>query len=487
MAGGKIWYEYAGDAQHPYRYNVYMILERDISGVTMTSYLPATICITSSCFSTTTLSMPLLPFSIKPGSDTIPGSYSGSIVTPGQSDCLGQMSSVAAESYFLHQQVDLPGKCADFSFNYSVSARNASSNLTTSGNFYIEAKLNNLHGPNSSPRFINPAFKSFCVGTSFEWSQEALEPNGDSIYYDFGTPQTGNCGNPVAMTFRSGYSQSNPMTTVNGINLDSNSGLLSFTPAQTEVVVIHIVATEYRFDSILQLHLIVGSSEMDIQIPIVANCRAEIGTWLTDRTDSVKNIAPILCGDSIVNIKTKRKFLNTSLAADGSDFALLNSKGTLLPIIGAGIGAKGNSSNEAASFWLKLNDTIGHNDTLTLITRVGNDLNTLVNTCGGELNAGDSVIVVVNSCNSWITKVEYSTPQLKLYPNPVRSRLDINIGNNIINGHIQVINLNGGIVLEKTISGQTQYQINLGFLPVGIYLLKVTSNNWSQVSKFQKI
>jgi hypothetical protein len=486
IAGGKIWYEYAGDSMHPYRYDVYMIIERDVSGVPMSSYLPAQVCITSSCFSTINISMPLLPFTLQPGSDTLAGSYPGSIVTPGQTECLGQMSSVSAESYLVYKQVDLPGKCSDFSFNYSVNARNYTSNLTQVGNFYIEAKLNNVFGPNSSPRFINPAFKSFCVGKNFKWSHEAIEPDGDSIYYELGIPKTGLCGNPTNMTFVTGYSQTSPMTTTNGITLNHRTGLLTFTPAQQEEVIIHINATEYRFDTLLQIYYLVGSSEMDIQVPIVNTCRAEDGKWLTDPNDTLANISPIICGDSIIRIKTSENFIKSSLAKDGSDFAILNSKNVLVPIVSAGINSGGFSSLEASSFWLKLSDTVAYNDTLTLITRVGSDLNTLLNTCSGLLNAGDSVTIIVNTCNTWINQKEYKVSPFEFYPNPAGEYLNIRLPQNTVT-EVVIFDIRGRAVIKRKFYDNSNSRIQLNELASGIYTIKAYSNNWSQVSKFQKL
>ncbi len=311
-AGGEIWYEYIGTTQNPHRYQVFLEFYRDVSGIPAPSTY--NICVSSSCFGNSSVTATLYPIIPKFGSDTIPGSVPGSIITPGQSYCVDVNSpgQVITETYLAMAVVDLPGVCADFVFAYSVSARNPSTNLTTSGNYYIEATLNNLNGPNTSPKFINPATKSFCVGRPTIWSQAATEPDGDSIYYAFGTPMTGGCYNSTPMVFSTGYSATNPMSTVSGISLNPGTGLLLFTPSQPEVDVIHLTTTEYRFDSTLQTYSIVGSSEMDIQVSIVTGCRIEMGKWLTDPTDTLNNVAPIKCGDSIVNISTKRNFLTSS-------------------------------------------------------------------------------------------------------------------------------------------------------------------------------
>src|SRR5690606_39190616 len=120
---------------------------------------------------------------------------------------------------------------------------NSSDNLTSAGNITLTAKLNSILGPNTSPKFLNPAAKSFCVGTPFIWSQAAVEPDNDSLYYDFGVPLAGTCTAPTPMTFATGYSRTQPMTTVNGISFNNRNGTLRFIAAQQEVVVINITIT----------------------------------------------------------------------------------------------------------------------------------------------------------------------------------------------------------------------------------------------------
>lgn len=486
IAGGKIWYEYAGDSLHPYRYDVYLIIYRDVTGVTMCpGYCPASICITSSCFGGQNVNAPLLPFVLQPGSDTTAGSYPGSIITPYAASCTdpNDPGMVFTEAYRFHAQVDLPGKCADFQFAYSVNARNPSDNMATSGNFTIKATLNNTQENNTSPKFLNPGVRSFCVGRPFEWSQAAIEPDGDSLYYDFGIPQEGTCTSPTNMSFKTGYSSSSPMTTVNGITIDHRTGMLSFTPSQIEVDVINIQVKEYDFTPTFGMWYLKGSSIMDVMVPVVSGCTSNQISFKNVFQDTI--IAN--CGDSLIQLTTSEKFMAGSIAGDGSDFALINSQGNLLPIIAAGVDPAQAHKVEVNSLWLKLKDSIYYNDDLTLISRIGNDLNSLVSICNLELDAGDTIPFIVNSCNTGIgTKEVTSGPEMQLFPNPVNNTLRITLPSATGAGNLIIHDLKGKQVYSGEFTSP-DLELMLDFLPKGMYILKATADQWSDVSQFEKL
>lgn len=118
-AGGEIWYEYAGNAQFPHRYNVYLMLYRDVSGIAAPANAP--ICIRSGCFTTINKTATKLPFVLQPGSDTTMGT-SGSIITPELTDCINLNSPgtmVITEAHRYYTQVDLPGPCGYYIFLFT--------------------------------------------------------------------------------------------------------------------------------------------------------------------------------------------------------------------------------------------------------------------------------------------------------------------------------------------------------------------------------
>ena len=485
LAGGRIWYEYIGDAQNPHRYYVYVEIARDVTGVFMS--LPGDICVKSSCFTTTTHTAPLVPYYPPFVKDTLMGSIPGSFAILDRSACVDiqypSFLSLLKPTFYVRKLI-YQEFCSDFIFSYDDAARNSNSNLASSGNFHIEAKLDNTSGPNSSPKFQNELSKNFCVNTPILWSQRANEPDGDSISYSFDYPALGNCTANSPATFRPGFSVQSPIRTTGGIQLNSSTGLLSFTPSQSEIDVIHLVATEYRLNSSNQQYYIVGTSAMDAQIAFSPYCRKENGRWLFDST--ISHIE-MLCGDSILEINSKRKFLKSTLASDGSDFILVNSKGNLVPISSATTDPSETHDIEASTVLLKLIQPLSYNDTLTLYSRKGNDSNTLINTCANELKANDSLKITTSNCATWIGSDEENLVPFSLYPNPTTGNVNVNLPNGWVFGYITIIDINGKILTRKALRGETNQQVNLGFLPTGLYVIKITSDNWTHSARFQKI
>ncbi len=426
-AGGEIYYEHIGATPSAHVYRVYLILYRDVSGIAAPT--TANICLRSSCFGQSSQTAQILPFVLQPGSDTTAGP-NGSIITPELTDCVDATDPnlVVTEAYRYATTFTLPGTCADFTFSYSLSARNPSTNMTTSGLFYIESVLNNTLGPNSSPQFLNPAAKSFCVNTPFIWSQAAVEPDGDSLYYDFGTPLTGGCYAPTPMTFQAGYSRTNPMTTANGIQFNNRTGTLRFTATQPEVDVINITVTEYRFNTTIQQYLVVGTTVRDLQVPVVTGCKvgATNGPQFstssfptqTVNADSIKGFGfskigndsnlvngqyeydiPVIdynCFDNEVNVLFKDGIYCETVSDDGSEFRIIGPDSVARPVIGVRKNCRPDLVTKSID--LLLHKRLDVNGDYFLQIKTGNDGNTLTNKCGFPLAPFFMVIIRVTDC-----------------------------------------------------------------------------------------
>lgn len=490
LAGGEIWYEYAGTAQNPNRYDVYVILYRDISGVPMCpSYCPITLCISSSCFADFSVPAPLYPFTVKPGSDTAIGTYPGSIILPSTTQCVSSNAPnlVFTEAYRFHAQVDMPGNCSDITISTSINARNASSNLVSTGNFHIAANLNNTLGNNSSAHFLSSGSASFCAGVPTIWQQRAIDPDGDSLYYELGHALDGICFNPSPITYSSGYSSNNPITTTNGINLDHRTGIMSFTPSQVEVVVVNLRVKEYRYNSAVSQWLLISSTMRDVQIPIVSNsdCSVPPQIWFNMTEPSSNTVTSTLkCNDSIVEISFVEDILTNTIAPDGSDFALLGSTGTILPIVAATFPS---NVTQTKKIKLHLHEPISYNDSLALITRVGSDLNTLQTICSNAIPAGDSLMLSVTGCNTSISTEEIYFDEISLYPNPANSHLSFVTGKfGKSTAEIEITDYTGKVVVKKSNHSLSE-DLNISELPAGGYLIHLYSNQWIQTLKFEKL
>ncbi len=490
LAGGEIWYEYVGDSLNPYKYKIYLRLYRELNKATLGT--SAQICIKSSCFSSQNYWAQLIPIydSVAP-LDTIQGSVPGSILTPDLLDCVDTNASglVFSEVYLYSVTVNLPGKCQDFNFSYSTCCRNNNDNIITGSShyFYIDAGLNNLNGPNSSPQFINPAVKSLCVGSDLRWVQTAIEPNGDSLFYHFAAPQDANCGGTrTLITYKPGYSYDQPISTQNGILFDHATGIFTGKLTQPEIDALKIIVEEYRFDSTLSVYTKIGYSSVDIEIVVVGSCGPIQTNWLSSDTTSIGPGNTFSCGDSIIRLVSTKRFDVSTLALDGSDFALHNSQGTVIPIIAAGVDNPGYLGLVSKSFWLKLHKPLWYNDTLILVSRLGNDLNTLYNTCGLQLHEGDSIQYIVSSCATKIGLTESALSEsIKVYPNPANEVLNLEINENSRGSMAVVYNLNGQKLWSRKLNS-LQTLIPIQHLPNGIYILKIKGASETEVVKFEK-
>lgn len=482
MAGGEIWYQYIGTTAHPHRYNVYLGLYRDVSGIELCYGGSCTkqICISSSCFNTINLTVNQIPFtSSNIGGDTTLGT-DGSIITPSMTDCVDSNSPgiVTTEYYLFSGQVDLPGTCADYKFSFSENARNPSDNVTLAGNFDIEATLNNIIGHNSSPEFLVSGNRDFCIGKSYQWIQTAKENDGDSLYYEFTAALSGNCGEviPPSVTYTTGYTAFQPIQTANGVSLGQN-GIISFTPIQQEVDVVTIKIKEYRFVPSLSDWLQIGSIMRDMLVPITAQCDTT-NFMLKSPSDSLANSTlngkpsqTISCGDSIIHITLNKKFSTGTLAPDGSDFGLVNSEGQVMPIIKAGTNV--GPYSETNHFWLKLYNPIYYDDTLILYSRLGNDLNTLLSNCADELPVNDTIYIISNGCNTRFSISKSEKNNIAIFPNPAHNHISV-VLNGIAtkNTYALIMDLSGKVLIKRNLHAH-ENRIELKNLSQGTFMLSI--------------
>ncbi|AEV31956.1 hypothetical protein Oweho_0946 [Owenweeksia hongkongensis DSM 17368] len=492
MAGGDIWYEYAGDSLYPHRYNVFIKLYRNrVNAATLCSGGPCTIniCISSSCFPSQNVVATLVPYIPQSGSDTTSGSVNGSILTPEFNDCSDPMSaSPATEQYLFKGQVDLGGICSDYEFGYSLCCRNVSDNLvnSTSLDFKLIAKLNNTLGHNSSPKFITPGSKSLCINTAYSWPQTATEPDGDSVYYAFRTPLDGTgCGTlPEYCAFAPGFNEQNPMTTFGPMILNPITGDLNFTPAAVEVVTFKVNAFEYRFTSTGQ-PILIGESSRDVQLPITGNCGTPPQEWLAISKDT--NAAPVLkCNDSSVTVFLDQLIYTNSIATDGTDFSLLNSVGDILPIISAEAKSLNGQSLKTNQIKLTLHQPIMYNDILQLKIRLGSDLNTLMSTCGYEIDEGDSLILKVEDCTTSISLDELNFNYFSTYPNPTNDLINFQYTKSAKHVSLEVLDFTGRIVLQNNFIKLPE-NISVKHLPQGIYFIRISTKEWTETKQFEKL
>lgn len=170
--------------------------------------------------------------------------------------------------------ITLPDNCTDWVFSYDLCCRN--SDITTietpgSEDIHVEATLNNQDfSCNNSPDFTNHPIAYLCAGDTVCFNHGANEIDGDSLVYSFITPTTGN-GAGDTVTYMPGYSNSQPISSVPPVTLDSATGDICVSPDTAQVSVMEVKVEEYRNDTLI------GAVQRDIQFR-VEDCPSDTNT-----------------------------------------------------------------------------------------------------------------------------------------------------------------------------------------------------------------
>ncbi len=436
-AGGEITYRYIGDSTNiPYNYCITLTIYRRNETGSAGLGATANITINSTCFAQQNLTLNR----IAPGPGQAAGD--GGHIVPNYTPCIDELNP-GSTFYRISQHiyktcVVLPGKCADFRFSYSLCCRNANiTNLQnpSSQNLYLQSTLNNTRQPNTSPRFVNPAAKSFCVNTSspFVWSQNAVEPDMDSLNFTLQQPWTAFNG-PIA--WAAGYTTPQPMTTRNGFNINAKNGTFFFQPTNVENDVIKIVVEEWRYDTIIQLYYQVGTAIRELQVPVVSQCNpvavagiaidstvldpngqpagtalytvdslltrfniTRIGNPITGSGPAATTRLPVVpyeCFDSIVTLEFDKGLVCDSFSVDGSEFRIIGPDKVLRPVVGVQTNCGPDLLTRKVNLQLhKSLDTVGD---FLLYIKTGNDGNSLVNECGFPVDSFFAIIIRIDQC-----------------------------------------------------------------------------------------
>lgn len=271
FAGADLTYKCIGGND----YLITLAFYRDCGGISMDSYIPATVnfkCGTNANFN---FSAQLYLITGSPQEITRPCPLLPTKCNNG--------NYYGIQEYIMQATVTL-APCANWKISYTNSARNLVSTVpnNTSNNFYVMAILDNLHAAcNSSPYFTNKPVSIVCAGQQFCYNHGAIDDNGDSLVYSFYSPMTTDSAYTVSYAFPYTYQnflQSNP-----AIWLDSLTGDICFTPTAILTTITGIRVKEYR--KINGNYMLIGMVHRDMQLKI----------------DYCSNTLPVLSGMDTLN------------------------------------------------------------------------------------------------------------------------------------------------------------------------------------------
>ncbi len=170
--------------------------------------------------------------------------------------------------YIYRGRVTLPNACADWSFRWRECNRADGIANLNPGTYclFLEAKLNNLNGNNSSPNFTNDANGFVCINQLTEYNPGAVESDGDRLSFTSISPLTNINTN---IPFRTGLTPTNPLPNTTGFSVENSTGRISFTSTAAQRSVITVLVQEFRNGTFI------GSVMRDMQF-LVRDCANEL-------------------------------------------------------------------------------------------------------------------------------------------------------------------------------------------------------------------
>jgi hypothetical protein len=194
--------------------------------------------------------------------------------------------------------VYLPFSCNNVRLSYGICCRiNAITTLSNPGaeSVYGEAYVNTNIANNDSPVFNDHPFIYSCVGQASVYDASAVDPEGDSLVYSLVDALEG-FNNPVEYSV--GYSGTNPFPTTSGVQINPQTGIVSFTPAAIFRAPLVVKVEEYRNgQKIGEVLRDIGlfAENCNNQSPIAMPINWNMGGTTYDTTACVSN--PQICFD----------------------------------------------------------------------------------------------------------------------------------------------------------------------------------------------
>ena len=187
-----------------------------------------------------------------------------------------------------------------------------------------------------------------------------------------------------------------PFSSLNGVTIDNQTGIVSFIPTQIQVGVMAILVKEYRNG------IEIGSVRRDIQINIVGACVVNppaFTTFPVTLGSANYNGVGVQCGDSSVILSFGNNPVQCkSIEPNGTDFRILAPNQQPNPAISAtAINCQGGVTDSIlVHFYYPLKYGVTY-----LWTKIGTDNNTLLSECGSAMAEYDTIPIVLEDTSKY--------------------------------------------------------------------------------------
>ncbi len=101
-------------------------------------------------------------------------------------------------------------------------------------------------------------------------------------------------------------------------------------------------------------------------------------------------------------------------------------------------------------------------------------------------NTLSSEIISSSSSSVTLSKLDFKDKMVMFYPNPVEEELTVVLQESLIDGVIEIIDINGRTILKTKVGSNNIYKIDTQLLIQGVYFFKISSNGVTSVEKIIK-
>ena len=464
-------YEYIGDSTgNPLDYMVYwrMIdpITPPLSSFQFEVHAP--------CFST--INVTALPY-YDPGDSIL---ASGKVYLDDLFNCASQVDVGDSLSLMKFKAVvTLPDSCNDILFINSnvfygiIRGDNVSSTSTGSASYVATATLNNSNGPNSSPVFQTQMAQTTCPDVIFNYSQSAIDEDGDSLYYWYHDRSD----------WANGYNLLKPFPSSRPIIWDSSTGRMILQPDTSGRFVLTVSIEEHRYDSLSSSYYKISVTERNTILYVTDTCRFK-----------AKNLSPLIahnpnCGTDSIVITLASPIKSNTLSI--GEFRLFR-RSSIVTIPVVSVDTSNSFMGYSNRIVLKLHQAITYNDSFALVTYKGFDGNTIKNICGQWIPENLELRFSVTNCDESLDhSIDESHSPFYLYPTISREKIKINLGDLGISSVTEFsISNNSGQSIRRwqhKTQESRELEIDVQDLPNGIYFLQISNSSFTSIERFFKI